>query len=58
MLKQIHDFGGNPTHSHEKKMADSGTSMSVRKGSSWILFICGDLKNVLAVQVNNVEVAS
>ena len=44
--------------SHEKKMADSGTSVSVRKSSSWILFICGDLKNVLAVQVHNVEVAS
>jgi len=36
------------------KMADSVT-MSARK-SSWILFICGDLKNVIAVQVNNVEV--
>ena len=30
-------------------------TMSARK-SSWILFICGDLKNVIAVQVNNVEV--
>ena len=42
-----------------KKMADSGrqTSMSAKRSSSWILFICGDLENVLAIQVNNVEVS-
>ena len=38
------------------KMADSVT-MSARK-SSWFLFIWGDVKNVLPVEVNNVEVRS
>lgn len=40
-------------------MADSGRQaiMSARRSSSWILFICGDLENVLAIQVNNVEVS-
>jgi len=38
------------------KMADSVT-MSAGK-SSWFLFIWGDVKNVLPVEVNNVEVRS
>lgn len=57
--------GGSPIHhtpagSHfREKMADSGTMNvnSARKSSSWVLFVCGDLRNVLAIQVNNVEVS-
>jgi len=58
--RRIHDFWGQPHTPHVmKKMAGSGsqTSMSAKKNSSWILFICGDLENVLAIQVNNVEVS-
>jgi len=58
--RRIHDFWGQPHTPHVmKKMADSGrqTSMSAKKSSSWILFICGDLEKVLAIQVNNVEVS-
>ena len=58
--RRIHDFWGQPHTPHVmKKMADSGrqTSMSAKRSSSWILFICGDLENVLAIQVNNVEVS-